>query len=63
MMHGDERDVGAEGETFGIVDAHEERADEPGGVRYRDGVEIGERAPRVVESLSNHRYDRREVRA
>ena len=57
-----QRDAASERERLGEAHADEQRADEPGRVRHRDGVDVVERVPRVRQRARHDRHDRREVR-
>ena len=46
-----------EGEPLGVVDPHEQRADEPRRGGHRDGVDPLERDARLVERALHHRHD------
>jgi len=40
VVHAEHGLPGAEGEPFGITDANQQGADEPGGVRHRHDVDV-----------------------
>ena len=61
VMHADHRHAARERERLAERHAHEQRADESGRIRHRDGVDVGR--TRIGERLLDHRHDRREVRA
>src|ERR1700694_3322297 len=62
VMDAEQRDVARERERLAVAYADEQRANESGGVRDGDRIQIIERRPGFFDRALDDRYDARQVR-
>ena len=63
MMHGHKRQICRIGEAFGVVDADEQRADQPGRIGHGNGVDAAQCQSGVGKRLTDHAGHRFRVAA
>ena len=57
VLHRDQRQVERYGQRLGEGDAHQQRADEAGSLRHRDGVDVGPVRAGIPERAFHHAAD------